>query len=165
MAAKNNSIIDTKDLRKAITIFADNWLIVLVFLILSIGCAYFYSIKLPKIYASKTQVLLKTNETYSYQEGLFKGLGLGNSYERIANEQRILKSTDLISQTVSKLKLDVSYFIVGRIQTKEVFSGTPFIVDARIYSGNFYEFPFTIKIKGIDKFELSYTENGKQIMI
>ena len=97
MAAKSNTIIDIKDLKKGLRIFVDNWFIIVVFIALSVIAAYLYSHRLPKIYASKAQVLLKSTETYSYQEGLFKGLGVYGSYEKMANEQRVLKSTDLIS--------------------------------------------------------------------
>lgn len=165
MEAKINNIVDIKDIKKILRIFTENWWIILISLILSVVAAYFYSYKLPKIFASKAQVLLKSPDTYSIDEGLFKGLGISNSYERIANEQSILKSNDLIIQTISRLQLDVSYFIVGRIQTKEVFTGNPFHVESQVYNGAFYEFPFTLKIKDVDLFELSYSENGKQVVL
>ncbi|MBI3502021.1 MAG: polysaccharide biosynthesis tyrosine autokinase [Bacteroidetes bacterium] len=160
---KNTSIIDIKDLKRVWRLLSENWYIILVFFILSIIGAYLYSYKLPKIYASKAQVLLENNETYSYQEGLYKGLGItGTGYEKIANQQRVLTSIDLLSKVIAKLKLDVSYFIVGRIQTKEVFSGNPFFVEAQVYSPNYYELPFTFKIKDEKSFELSYEENGSE---
>lgn len=160
-ASKSTSIIEIKDIKRVLLFIADSWLIILVSLVLSIGAAFFYSYKLPKIHAAKARILLKQPETYSYQEDLFKGLGIYSSYERMANEQRILTSTDLISQTITKLKLDVSYFIVGKIRTMEVFSGTPFEVQAQIYSFPFYEMPFTFRIIDEQSFELSYSEQGK----
>ena len=164
-AAKNNAIIDIKDLKKVVHALRDNWWIIVVFIAFSAIAAYFYSYKLPKIYAAKAQVLLQSSETYTYQQDLFKGLGIYSSYERVANEQRILTSTDLISQTVARLKLDVSYFIVGRIQTKEVFSGTPFQIEAQVYAGGYYEFPFTFKIIDVDRFEIFYEENEQKVII
>ncbi len=165
MAQKGNSIIDIKDIKKVGKAFVNNWAIILFCLVLSIIIAYFYSYKLPRIYAAKTQLLLEEQKTYSYQEGLFQGLGLSNAYEKMANEKRVITSTDLISQTVAKLKSDISYFIVGRIQTKEVYTGTPFQVNAQVYSGNFYEFPFTLKIVDVDNYEISYEMNEQQVVI
>lgn len=160
MENKNNTIIDSKDLKKVWQLLRDNWLIILSFVLLSMIAAYLYSYKLPKIYAAKTQLLLKSQETYSYQEGLYKGLGVYTGYEKMANQQRVLTSTDLVSRTISKLKMDVSYYIVGRLQTKEVFSGTPFLVEAQISSSNFYELPFTLKILDEGTCEISYEAEG-----
>ena len=162
---KSNSIIDIKDIRKVGKAFVNNWFIILLSVAVSAFVAYFYSYKLPRIYAAKTQMLLESTKTYSYQEGLFQGLGLSNAYEKMANEERVITSTDVISQTVARLKSDISYFIVGRIQTKEVFSGTPFQVVAQIYSSDFYEFPFTFKIIDVDNYEISYEENGQQVVM
>jgi len=165
MESKNNTIIDIKDLKKIGQLLRDNWLIIFSFVLLSTIAAYLYSYKLPKIYAAKTQLLLKSQETYSYQEGLYKGLGMYTGYEKMANQKRVLTSTDLVSRTISKLKMDVSYYIVGRLQTKEVFTGTPFLVEAQIYHPNFYEFPFTLKILDEATCEISYETEGKQEII
>lgn len=165
MESKNNTIIDVKDLKKIGQILRDNWLIILLFVIISMVAAYLYSYKLPKIYAAKTQLLLKSQETYSYQEGLYKGLGVYTDYEKMSNQKMVLTSTDLVSKTIAKLKMDVSYYIVGRLQTKEVFTGTPFLVEAQIYSSAFYEFPFTLKILDEGSCEISYETEGKQEVI
>lgn len=164
-ASKGTNIIEINDIKKILLFIADSWLIILISIVLSLGTAYFYSYKLPKIHAAKARVLLKPQETYSYQEGLFKNLGIYSSYERMANEQRILTSTDLIAETIDKLKLDVSYYIVGKIRTKQVFAGTPFEVEAQIYSHLFYELPFTFKILNEKSFELSYTEQGGTLVV
>jgi len=163
---KSNAIIDVKDVKKVIKAFVGNWFIIVFCVVASFVVAYLYSYKLPRVYASNTQLLLEQTQTYSYQEGLFAGLGLtGASYEKMANEQRVITSTDLISQAVSKLKSDISYFIVGRIQTKEVFSGTPFQVNAQIYTGSFYEFPITFKFIDEDHYEISYETDGQPVII
>lgn len=166
MAAKNNAIVDIKDIKKVIKAFTNNWLIIVFFIAASAIVAYFYSYKLPRIYAAKTQLLLKSSETYSYQEGLFAGLGLTTgSYERLANEMSVITSADLLNQTVAKLKSDISYQIVGRVQTKEVFSGTPFQVNAQIYAWEFYEFPFMFKIIDLNSYEITYELKGEPVTI
>jgi len=163
---KSNAIVDIKDVKKFIKAFTNNWLVIVLCLILAAASAYFYSYKLPKIFAAKSQLLLKGSETYSYQEGLFRGLGLSDgSYERMANEMRVITSADLLAATVSKLKSDISYYIVGRVQTKEVFVGTPFYVNAKVYAGEYFEFPFTFKILDLDSYEISYEVNGEPVLI
>lgn len=165
MTPKNNTIIDIKDVKKLIKVFVNNWFVIVFCLLIAFVSAYLYSYKLDKVYAAKTQVLLKSNnETYSYQEGLFMGLGIYSSYEQLSNEMQVLASTDIIHQTLAKLKSDISYYIVGRVQTKEVFSGTPFEVNAQIYSDAFYEIPFTIKILDVDNYEISYELNEQLVV-
>lgn len=166
MPARNNNIVDIKDIKRVIRALRDNWWVFIFSVLLALGLAYTYSYKLPRIYASKMQLFLKNEQTYSYQEGLFRGLGMSdNSYERIANEQKILSSNDLLAQTIAKLKMDVSYFIVGKIITKEVFIGTPFSVEATIYNGNYYEAPFTFKILDLNTYQITYVDNEKEVEV
>lgn len=164
MDKKNNAIIDVKDIKKIIKIFSGNWFIILAFLAISAVSAFFYSYNLPRIYGTKMQLVLSTTQTYSYQDQLFAGLGLSTAnYERMSNELRVITSADLLSRTVTKLNAEISYSIVGKILTKEVFSATPFIVEARIYSDKFYEFPFTFKFIDANTYEISYDENEEKV--
>lgn len=165
MATKSNSIIDVKDIKKVIKAFSSNWLVILVSILISLLAAFLYSYKLPRIYGAKMQLLLSSVQTYSYQDQLFEGLGLTSaSYERMANEVRVVTSTDMLAQTVSKLNAEISYSIVGKVLTKEVFSGTPFKVEAQIYANDFYEFPFTFRFIDVDHYEISYDHNEEKVV-
>lgn len=167
MAVKNTEIIELKDIKKLLQIISGNWHIILICMFLSTILAYLYSYRLPEIYAAKTQLLLKSNETYPIQQDILRSL-YGPAYygfEKMANEKRIITSTDLVAQVVSKLKLDVSYFIVGRIQTKEVYAGTPFRIEAEIYSPSYYEFPFLFKIVNKDIYEITYDVKGQNVIL
>jgi tyrosine-protein kinase Etk/Wzc len=165
MTTKNTTIVDIRDIKKIVNSVAENWYIMLAFILASIVLAYFYSYKLPRIYAAKTQLLLQNQETYNYQEGLFNGLGMYSSYEKMANEKKVISSTDIIAEAIRKLNMNVSYYIVGRIQTKEMYSEMPFSVEAKIYAQNFFETPFNFRIVDSDNFELSYEEDGKETKI
>src|ERR1035441_1035118 len=135
---KSNNIIDVGDIKKFLNLLLGNWYVIVICIVFSGVLAYLYSRKLPEIYAAKTQLVIKSNEMYPIQQGLLQGLGsdyLG--YEKLSNEKRVIVSTDIVNQVVSKLKLDVTYFIVGRLNIKEVYSGTPFNVEAQIYSSEF----------------------------
>lgn len=158
-----NTIIELKDIKKILQVLLGNWHIVLVCVLVSAVAAYFYSYRLPKIYAARTQVILKSDEIYPIQQNMLQDLGFYYSWEKMSNEKNIIASTDIISQVVSKVKSDVSYYIVGRLHTGEVYAGTPFSVDAKIYNGRFYDLPFTIKIISPESFGLSYESEGKQV--
>ncbi|MCS6955621.1 MAG: Wzz/FepE/Etk N-terminal domain-containing protein, partial [Candidatus Calescibacterium sp.] len=141
----------------------DNWWVVVSCMLLSAILAYLYSYKQPKIYAASTQLLLGTDDIIPVGQNEFSGTWM--AYQKISNEKRILTSSDLIEQTIQKLKLDVSYYIVGRIQTKRVYEGMPFAVEGRIYTYTFYDKPFTLKIIDEKMFELSFENEDKSITL
>src|SRR3990172_3573733 len=129
---KQNSIIELNDIKKLWRIVVKNWLIVLVFLGLSYAVAVFYTYRLTNVYASRTQILLKSFDEYNPSSIISDDQGkFGNIYKTYldnSNETRVIKSYDLIERALKKLKLDISYFIQGRVKVTEVYEGTPFKV-------------------------------------
>ncbi len=82
------SIVDAKDLRYFVRIASKNWYFVVVALVLSAVLSYLYSYKLPDIYGASTQILLKDQDSYDYQNQMFRGLGYVQSYSDIVNQKR-----------------------------------------------------------------------------
>ena len=89
---------------------------------------------------------LKSNDVYDYQSSIQKSVGYAQSYTDIRTQQRILSSYDLIERTLAKLDFDVSYYIVGRVNTKEFFENMPFHVDMEVINNGIYEIPIEVKI-------------------
>lgn len=160
-AQQRGSIIDAKDLRYFIRIASKNWYFVVIALLLSAVLSYLYSYKLPDIYGSTTQILLKDEEVYDYQSQVYKSLGYVQSYSDIVNQKRVLTSYDLIDATLSKLDFDVSYFIVGRFKTTQVYGSLPFTVHLDVVDPKVYERPFDLQVLDSTRYELSYDRNGK----
>ena len=125
--------------------------------------SYFYTYKLPDIYAAKTQILLKSDNTYDYQKQLFKGLGYTQDYQDTYNQIRVLSSNDIIEKAVNKLKLDVSYFIVGRLKTTEVYESMPFDFYVSFISNDLYEEGLKFKILDVNHFQLTYKKDNKEL--
>ena len=167
MTQKSSSLIDVNDLNKAIKIVSQNWLLIVLFLGIAYILAYVYIHKLTEISAAKTQILIKSEETYDYQSQILAGLGQSynyySSYEKISNEMRVIKSYDLIEKAVSKLNLDVSYYIIGRLKTTEIYESKPFQVDVISLNPGLYE--QTIKLNFIDekKYRLKYDRYGETV--
>src|SRR6476620_11824964 len=89
------------------------WMIYNHFLIFVIGfsiISYFYTYKLPDIYGAKSQILLKSDQTYDYQSQIYKGIGFYQPYQDNSNQIRVITSNDLIQKALLKLKFNVSYF-------------------------------------------------------
>ena len=79
---------------------------------------------------------------------------------------RILRSHDLMKTVVYKLKdrLEVSYYIVGRVRTTEQFIGMPFMVRVNSVNSNMHETSIKFKILDYNQFELIYIKDDVEII-
>ena len=157
---QTQKLVETKDLVFIWKLFLKN-IAILVFLpLLAYIVGYVYTYRLTDVYGSKVQLLIKSNDTYDYQDQIYKGLGAYGAYMDLQNQMRILQSRDLIGEIVDKIDVNTSYFVLGRLKKKEVFETLPFIVDAEIISTNLYEKPMNIKVADEENYSLSYIQNG-----
>jgi capsular exopolysaccharide synthesis family protein len=162
---KTDSIIDLDDLKALWRTFVKNWYIILTCLIVAYISAYFYTYKLTDVYAASTQILLKSNDAYDSQSIIQSGaqpLGY-KDYSENYNAMRVIKSYDLIKQTVDKLDLDVSYYIKGRIRTKELYDDIPFKIKFNAINPLLYEQFIDFKILNISKYSLKYKIGENEI--
>jgi capsular exopolysaccharide synthesis family protein len=161
MSSKSNSIIDSKDLIQIWKLFLKNWYIIFGLMAIAATGAYFYTYKLTDIYAGRTQILIKSAETYDYQSQMYRGLGYYGFYEDITNQQRVITSYDIVSKVISKLDLEVSYFIVGRFKTTEIYETMPFKVNMKVLNNALYGLPIVIKVLDQNTYSISYEINGQ----
>jgi tyrosine-protein kinase Etk/Wzc len=160
---KKASLIEMDDLLSFVKIFSKNWLIIVSFVVVAFILSYFYTYKLPDVYAAKTQILLKSDDTYDYQNQIYKGIGFYQPYQDNDNQIRVITSNDLIQSALSKIKLDVSYFIIGRLKTTEVYQAMPFEVFVSRLNPVLYERDIQLKILNEKEFQLSYKKNKEEI--
>jgi len=120
-----NNLIDQKDIKKSLITIGKNWYWFVLFLALGIGGSIAYLYKATKFYGATAEILVKPPKD-PFKDALSEALPTPAKKEDVANEIKILKSTKLIDETVTKLRLDISYYIQGRIKTGEVYRGTPF---------------------------------------
>lgn len=156
------AIIEIEDLKSLIKIFSRNWYIIVICLAISAVASYLYSYKLPEIYGAKSQILLKNDETYDYQNQLYKGLGYYQAYQDNSNQIRVITSNDLIKLTLSKLKVEVSYFIVGRLKETEVYESMPFEFSAKLLDPSLYEQRMKFKILNENQYQLTYKKGNEE---
>ena len=149
-------IIEVNDLRNFMRIVSKNWYFVAVALLLSAVLSYLYSYKIANVYAARTQILLKDKESYDYQTQVYKTIGFVSAYGDIVNQKRVLTSYDIIDRTLQKLDFDVSYYIIGRFKTTQVYGGMPFTVQMQVLNTKLYERPFDLHINDPEHFSLSY---------
>lgn len=161
--APKGGIIEVNDLRTVARIFSKNWYFVAVALVLSAVLSYLYSYKIPDVYGATTQILLKDQESYDYQNQVYKNIGYVSAYGDIVNQKRVLTSYDLIDRSLNKLNFEVSYFIIGRFKTTEIYANLPFTVQMEVLNPSLYEKPIDLHINDPGHYTISY-DVGKGVV-
>lgn len=162
---KKQGIVSAKDFNLILRILSNNWWILLIVLPVFYAIGSFYVYRLTTVYKASTEILLKTNDTY-YQSNVLTDASfysLGNYVDNV-NETRVLQSYDLAAKVVDKLidRLQVSYFIVGKVRTTEQFGAMPFRVQVHTINPEFYETVFDFDIIDARQYEILYEKNGKK---
>jgi len=158
---QSNSLILQRVLRALI----GNWYLLLALPLFGFGIGLFYSYRLQDVYAAKGRVILKASDVVDYQQQLYSGLGLNTaygSYDQVESQKRVIRSSNLISEVLDRLDLDVSYFIEGRIKTTEIYKSTPFRVEA-IGSANAVGVKIKLQIQDTNAVQLSYFKGEEEI--
>ena len=160
---KSQEIISRKDVLKFLVHIVSNWYFILFLPLLAFALSYVYTHRIPDVYAAKCQILLKSNETYDYQQQIYRGLGFSSkyaSYEETASQMRVIKSSNLIEEVLHSLSLNVSYYIIGRLKVTEVYEHMPFRVVADDRSSVHSGMEFYLNIVDRNQFKLRYELKG-----
>lgn len=160
---KKQAIVSQKDLNLLLRIIKSNWWIPVVVLPIFYVIGTFYVFRLTFIYQAQTTILLKSNDQY-YQNNVLSDQNFYSysSYVDNLNEQRVIQSYDLAHQVVNKLldKIQVSYFIVGKVRTTEQFQGTPFKINIETINPVYYEQIFDFRVIDYNNYEIIFDQNG-----
>lgn len=159
----NGQIINIKDLLPFIRLARRNLFILIGLPLLFGAVAAFYSYRLPDIYGASCQILLKSPETYDYQEKIYRSLGYYETYGDISNQIRVLKSRNLVSRALDKLNFDVSYYIKGKVRTTPQFENMPFVVEVQNPIPSLYGQEIHLRILDADNFKIIYFKGKDRI--
>jgi capsular exopolysaccharide synthesis family protein len=164
---KENSLIDADDMRIVGKFFIKNWLLLLLLPGIAAIVSYIYTYRLPDIYAAKTEIMIKSQESSMMESSL---VGTTNPYARVyqqygnmQDQKRVIMSYDLVAQAISKLDLGVSYFIVGRLKTTEQFQNPSFTIEPTSINSFLYENPIDFRIIDKDNYSISYIKDNETI--
>ncbi|HEU4719538.1 MAG TPA: polysaccharide biosynthesis tyrosine autokinase [Bacteroidia bacterium] len=151
-------------MKKLLPYVKKNWWIVLLFAGISLLAGDLYDYKLDKVYDVSTQLLLKSNEDYSAGSLITDNRFYGNTTKTFvdnSNEMRILQSHDLVDQVLDRLDFDVSYYLVGRLRTTEVYAGVPFSVKISSLNPELYEQQIRFRILTPEQYEMTFQVGGQ----
>lgn len=158
---KKQSIITEKDLNLLWRIVKTNWYIPILIVPFFYLAGYFYAYKQIDVYQAQTQLLLNKNDEYSSGNVVTDA---GALYIDNSNEMKVIGSYDIMKETMRRLKdrLQVSYYIVGRVRVTEQFNGLPFEVIVSNVNRSWYEVPLDIRIVDYDHYEITLPDKNVQ---
>ncbi|HRD37339.1 MAG TPA: hypothetical protein PLC65_01800, partial [Bacteroidia bacterium] len=161
METKKQSIITEKDLNLLWRIVKTNWYIPILIVPFFYLAGYFYAYKQIDVFQAQTQLLLNKNDEYSSGNVVTDA---GALYIDNSNEMKVIGSYDIMKETMRRLKdrLQVSYYIVGRVRVTEQFNGLPFEVIVSNVNRSWYEVPLDIRIVDYDHYEITLPDKNVQ---
>ena len=157
------AIVSQKDLNLVFRVIKSNWWVPILILPIFYGIGVFYAFRLTNVYKASTEFLLRSDESY-YRNNVVTDANFYNmgSFVDNTNETRIIQSYDLASKVVDKLidRLQVSYFIVGKVRTTEQFAGSPFSIEINSINAGYFEKVFDFRIIDFNTYEIISEEGG-----
>jgi capsular exopolysaccharide synthesis family protein len=120
---------DTINIREQLEKYLIHWKWFLLGVFLAFAGAYIYLRYTPPQFSAQAVILIKENKKAGVSAELkaFEDLGiLGGSTNNLDNEIEIIKSRKIIREVIRNLKLNISYFIEGRITETELYKNSPF---------------------------------------
>ncbi|MCT4647485.1 MAG: polysaccharide biosynthesis tyrosine autokinase, partial [Carboxylicivirga sp.] len=120
------------DFKKYLFRILNYWYFPLLFLILSIGVAYYVFMSTPEQYMVSAHLLIKGNQEQaptigSTSETALPGINLG-TINNIENQLIILKSSKQLEKVLQQLDFGISYFKEEQFKAIEIYNESPFVV-------------------------------------
>ncbi|WCO03084.1 GumC family protein [Psychroserpens ponticola] len=160
---KTNSL--QNELKDKVDLFVSKWKLLLFCLLLALGIAYTYlRYANYKYQATATIKINDENQKKQLPElSALQDYGMfSNDFTNINDEVSIIESRYLINQVVEDLKLNIQYYVKGKIKEQEIYKNPPVILsffesDSLI---NTIDTTLYLKVKSPTKFMLSNEEGN-----
>ena len=165
---QNSSLISLSALRPYIKLAIKNWWLVA----LLAGAGYItgrlVTHRQLDIYSASSEILLDAGKELDYQKKMMGAVGGASSWGQMSSEtkdqQRILRSFDLVGRAVDKMSLDIDYYFVGRLRTSQVSGYNNILIRANpeLFNRSFLERDIDLFIEDEAHYLLRYTlPNGE----
>lgn len=119
------------------------------------------------IFSLKTSLLIKdkSRNTFDGAESFLQGSSLLMQSKNIENEIGILKSRNLVEQTLSNINFNISYYSEGKIKKVELYKDLPFIVELDTNHFQTYQVPIYVKFLNNNTVEISSDDKKGKVLI
>lgn len=151
-----------------VELYLSKWKLILLCLLIALGFAYLKIRYSTYEYQANATIKLKQDENSKKLSEISSLQNYGmfsTDFTNVTDEVETIKSRSIISEVVKDLKLNIEYFVTGKVKEQEVYMEPPvhisfFLSDSAV---NTIDKSIFIKIISADKFELSKTNNNKII--
>ena len=119
----SSDLISISQIRPYIKLLLKNWWLIAILAGTGYATARLITHRQLFVYSASTEILIAKDKDLDYQERLGGIIGQQNSRfggTDTKNQERILRSYDLVGRAVDKMPLDIDYFLVGRLKTSHV---------------------------------------------
>lgn len=137
---------ETLDLKVIIIKILSYWYLFAIGVVVALALGFIYNRYTPSVYQTSASVFIKEDKMGIDPTSMMTGLTFKSNIN-IDNEIGILQSFSLRERTIKELEFfNVSYYVKGRLATRELYKGTPFNVeldyDTLQVVGNEYQIEF-----------------------
>ena len=171
MSDSNNSstgLISISQIRPYIKLLVKNWWLIAILAGTGYASARLITHRQLFIYSASTEVLLAKDKELDYQNklgGMLSQQGPRFGGTDTKDQQRILRSYDLVGRTVDQMNLDIDYYLVGRLKTSHVtgFSNLSINASPELFNGSYLGREIDLFIEDEAHFRLSYSDRNGAI--
>ena len=148
-----------------VELYLSKWKLIFVCLLIALAVAFLKIRYSTFLYQANATIKLKEDEnsrSFAEISSLQNG-GLGTTLPNVTDEIEVIKSRAIISQVVKDLKLNIQYFVSGKVKQEEIYSDPPvkisfFMNDSIVENINKSLY---IKIISAQEYELSKVNTHK----
>ncbi|MCK7591044.1 polysaccharide biosynthesis tyrosine autokinase [Subsaxibacter sp. CAU 1640] len=147
-------------------LYLSKWKLIVFCLLIALGIAFLKIRYSTYEYQANASIKLKQDENSKKLSEIsaIQNYGIfANDYSKVIDEVEILKSRSIIKQVAQDLKLNIQYFVSGKVKLQEVYVDPP--VNINFYAKdsvvNQYNQSIFIKIVSDNQYELSKINNNK----
>lgn len=159
---KNNEFISVAELLQ-MCLSKWYWFIASIIIMVTIG--FLYTKTTPPTYVRTASILVKDDSkgSLSIESSAFQEIGLMQTNTNVSNEIISMTSSDVMSEVVKKLSLDISYKTDGRFYDPVLYGQSLPITISFENLGNNQTTNFTIDISGTEAKLSDFIVDGKEI--
>ena len=104
------------------------WWLFAITLFLALFIVFMIHRYIQPIYRASMTLLMEERGSENTQNNMMEGFGLSSGMRSLDNQIAILRSWEIIRQTIRELDFHVSYFKTGRMKSTELYGSLPFRV-------------------------------------
>ena len=164
---RSNELISMSQIRPYLKLLLKNWWLIVVFSATGYAAGRIITHRQLDIYAASAEILLdQGGEALDYQKRLTNQTRFFNyNNSEAKDQQRILRSYDLVGRVVERMAVPIDYFLVGRLKTSHVshFGAVQLEASPDLFNPLYLGTPIDLFIEDENDFRLRFTLSTGEI--